>query len=205
MKKKYLLYLLCTIVLGACTQQKKQTSKTDYGEVKDSVYHYSDLKLTIPILQEWIQPTAKTYERIRSATPTTTKLLLLISQYDLEKKQDGFNSNVVVMVEDLSQQERVKTATDYLQLTRKTLQENEQLHLRLRTPLLHTIASGKQQLQVMKIDYMTDDQKQRLNFSQAFYSTIIHSKALTILVSYHNDSTLQLIENKMIKNIIFEK
>lgn len=204
MKKLYLYPLLMLLIsLMACQQQQADTP-TDYGLVKEGIYQYPALGISIPIPSNWEQPSAAIYKKIRATNSPSTKILLIISKDDIAGEQTDFNSNVVVMVEKITQESKVKTERDYLYLTKKTLEENQQLYLTFEKDIIQPLIVGEETMQMMQVNYMKSQERKERSFSQQFYSkTLKDNHILTLLVSYDNEQGREYIAKNILQKITF--
>ncbi len=198
---------LIALVAVSCNKQS-QSKNFDYGSFENGKYTnaFFDMELNLPAdwhvlsqeqnanlmnnSNEFVAEENKALQHAVETSKVTTVILLTASQYGLEISDSVFNPNIMLLAENLDGTNKVKSASDYLLVTRNALQQDP-------TPKEFPFSA----FQVKNINETAFSQMKVVNkvsetqsYTQDYYVSLQRGFALSFILTYNSELQRQALE-----------
>lgn len=201
MKFKYLYILIfLSVTFFSCNQKESKQDKFDYGTIKDGVYRNDFFNFSMKLPTNWVTLTEQQNQNLMNAgtikntdpSKITTVILMTASQFEIGKSDSVFNANMLILAENIKGNARIRTASDYLMLTRQAL-EKEPVKREYPEQMIGNQIINGTEFSTMRV-VTTDNNKA---YSQNYYTSIIDDFAVTAILTYSNEEERILLENSL--------
>lgn len=205
--KSFFTFMLIILSLTACNKSSNNAKDFDYGKVGNGIYENQFFNLKIELPQTWfvldedenknlIQSGGKNK---KSTSDITTEVLLTTMQYEMGKSDTAFNANLIILTENLKGNDRIRTATDYLMFTRKSLENQAEKRefpdKTIKTQKLDNIDFAEMNVVIHDAE---------ISYKQKYLTSIINGFALTLIQTYQYPSQQAQLE-QVTKSVRFGK
>lgn len=200
MKTKIALFIVASSLLSVSCVKKNQSEKFDYGTYENGIYTntFFDFALTVPA--EWyvfsqdqnlnlvensdnISEDNTVLQQTIEKSKVTTTILLTASQYGLDVPDSLFNPNIMLIAENIHGSDKIKSASDYLLLTRHALEQDPSpKEFPFPAFKLHTVNS--RDFSWMRVVTSVPD---HADYTQDYYVILQNEFALTAILTYNAD------------------
>lgn len=199
-RRNIILAFLMLFLLVGCNQKHK-TTNIDFGTFKNNRYVNTFFELELPIPEGWevlsenqnrqlmtqsdellADNENKEFQKNIETSKHLTVILLTASPNKLDDTSNGFNANLILLAENLSNNEQIKTANEYLLFTRRMLDGNPIPKNYPYQSLIKQNIGGKEWVS-LRVDFPA----QAVEYSQEYYSILKNNYALTVILTYDNE------------------
>lgn len=201
MKLKHLyLMLFLSFTFAACNKNDKNRQDFDYGTIEEGIYHNSYFNFSVAVPSGWATLSQKQNQNlmnknssnISDASKITTVILLTASQFELGATDSVFNSNMLLLAENVTGNTRIRSGADYLKLTRQAL-EKEPVKREYPDKLMSAKLINGTEFTTMRV-ITTDDNR---TYSQEYYTMLVDDFALTAILTYATENERAILENAL--------
>lgn len=169
------LFLLSVLFFGC--SEKQNNKKIDAGLVEMGVYFNSFFDFTINIPDGW---------EVRELTKTIDKKYQDLSLIFLKSGTDTISHNLVFVAENISANDNLQTAADYLLFLQQELYDDKSLEPAYLSQVFTHETIGNEQFFEMDV---------KTAVHQRFYCALRKKHALSFTLSYINDEQKAELEN----------
>lgn len=199
MKVKYLyLIVLLSFVVVSCNNKESKKQHFDYGSVENEIYQNAYFNFSVKLPADWNTMSQKQNQNLmkstQSATLDTDKIttVILLTAYENEpgKKDSVFNANMLILAENIKGSTRIRTASDYLLLTRQTLEKEpvKREYPDKMTGIKNINGTEFSTLRVINSDISN-------TYSQDYYTVLVNDFAVTAILTYTTENERIILEN----------
>jgi len=216
---KKILTLLIVFSSLSCLNQEptnKIPENFDYGKSEGNVYKNSFFDMVVPYNETWNVQSKQEFKELtdqgadlvygsspdikeayKKAADVTAANLFAVFKYQEDTDADiDFNPSFLMMAENLKGVGNVKTAKDYLILSKDMLKRADVNYIIDDNITTKTIDGVEFSILKVKLDYVLD------NIEQEMYATIKNGFCLFMTISYTNETDKKEL-NAMINNVRF--
>lgn len=202
--QRHITLILCSLPLFAwvaCNRSASNNQTFDYGTYTDGRYTNPFFNLEIDVPPHWnvfsqVQNAGlmKSEGKPQVASKVKTALLLTAAQFQEQHANDtAFNPNLLLLAENLGNNRRIQTPSDYLKITRHALQQNPAPKV---FPFHHTypeeLIHGITFVRLRVVNQATSEGTPE--FTQDYFATLHRGFALTYILTYRTERQRQALE-----------
>jgi len=206
---KPLVLCFLAVVLVSCKGGKPENF--DYGKVVDHTYSNEYFGMSIDLPVEWYVQTQAELEDMAKAgaellgddmvtkaklkaSEVNTANLLSVFEFDPKTNVGNFNSNLIIIAENIAMAVGVNSGEDYLKATKKILQQT-QLNYSFGDDSTGTKTFGGQEFAYMEAVL----NHQGVEVKQRYYSTVSNDFSFNVIISYmdeeQKESLIDILES----------
>lgn len=199
---KITLLALCVFFSVACGKKAGSSPNLDdYGTYENGKYinTFFDLETDIPshwylFSKEERSKLIHHNSRMNSTSRLTTSILFIASQNDYGPVVDttAFNPSIILLAEKLKKISEVRTASDYLLITRQSLQQGDDNKVFPLNGFSTKNTNGITFTRLRIFHKMSDADS--VDFTQDYYAVLHKGFALTYILTYRTENQLQKLE-----------
>ena len=198
-KMHFILYILFfQLIFVACNTGNSKHDDFDYGTVDKGIYNNSYFRFSVKVPADWNTLTQEQNQNLMNKntlgsndpSKITTVILLTASQFEPGKTDSTFNSNMIILAENIKGNTRIRNGSDYLRLTRQALEKEPILrqYPDSNAPVMKIKGSDFSTMEVTT----TDGNK---TYSQKYYTILVNDFALTAILTYATEDERIVLEN----------
>jgi len=195
---KFIGIVLLTVLILSCNSNDKPKD-FDYGKVENNKYHNSFFGIEIDLPPNWVVQTKEQTDKLTKmgqelvagddenmkalikASEINSASLLGVFKYEVGAPVE-YNPNFMLIAENLKNAPGIKTGSDYLFQSRKTLEQSQVKYDQIDQEFKREIINNQEfYLMNASINYMG------LSIKQVYYSTIQNGFCLGIVISFIDD------------------
>lgn len=206
---------IIVIMIPGC-ENSSNMDNFDYGNVESGVYQndYFDFKIKLP--EVWVVQSKEQTELISDAgrnliagdddnmkaifeaSEINVANLLVAFQYEMGTPVD-YNSNIMVVAENIKNSPGVKNGSDYLFLSRKIIEQGQlkydYLSKEFESETINNVEFHKMEAQLNYVG---------IEIKQIYYSTILKGFSFNVIISYATDEQKEILL-KALNSMDFDK